>query len=119
MESPRLTQRQAFWFSHYKRCINDKLTFQAYCSKHNLSAPAFGHARKTLIKLGAITSPRDNKKSKNVGFVSVKRTEASPIASRLATIVFPNHVRLEVPAGLLAKLLPTLLGSQLPGGEHD
>ena len=115
MQTPKLTDRQAFWLTHYDRCIAEKQTYHAYCQTHNLSADAFAYARRALVKHGAIKSKRPRKKPSSTGFVSVKpgvtvKSASEAIAlSNNATLLLPNKVRIEVPSQVLSSILPILL----------
>ena len=117
MENPTLTERQSFWLSHYKRCLEEKIPFEHYCKKHNLSATAFGHARKVLARLGVIKAPKSRKRCKaKPGFAAVKTPSERVAADRpMAQLQLPGNIRIQIPVAALEKLLPALL----IGGRND
>lgn len=114
METANLTERQAFWLSHYRQCREEKLPFEQYCKKHSLSAAAFGHARKKLAEIGAIKPLKVRKQTKSKpGFVAVK---AQPqVDSTMAQILLPGQVRIQIPLPVIEQLLPVLI----LGGLND
>ena len=67
MTTPQLTKRQSYWLDHYKRRKKQEIPFEIYCRKNNLSAGAFGHARRVLTERGAITPKKSNESTKTPG----------------------------------------------------
>jgi hypothetical protein len=110
MENANLTKRQQFWLNHYQICIDNGKSYEAYCREHDLSGPAFAHARKTLIKRGVIKSKEKYYKHNSVSkFVSVKTTSAPPISiQESAELRLPNGIKIQIPLHLINNLLISL-----------
>lgn len=114
MTTPQLTTRQSYWLEHYNLCKEQNVSFEAYCRQNNLSSGAFGHARKALIKLGAIKLQEIHKPAKKPGFAAVM-SAPKPHAEQVAQIVLPGQIKIEVPLTSMTAILQKLL----QGGQHD
>lgn len=108
MTARQLTNRQSYWLDHYNQCKEQGLSFEEYGRRHSLSSGAFGHARKTLIDLGAIAPKKTSQSTKSAGFVCAKPTQASP-QMQMAQIILPGQINIELPLAAINTILPNLL----------
>ena len=101
MQSTTLTKTQQQWLTHVKSAQEQALSMAAYAKQNGLALKSFYHARKVLIKKGALQRTVDNEK-----LLPMKLTEQPVSQSTLACrICLPNGVAIEVASIELATVL--------------
>ncbi len=85
-------QKHDFWKRHIESWRHSQLTQQAYCTQHNISFANFGYWRTRLKR-----KPESGSK-----LIPVRLANSSTSIS----IFLPAGIRLEVPAHVLADVLP-------------
>jgi hypothetical protein len=97
-----LTTKQQYWLDHIQQAKSDNQSLSAYAQQHALDLKAMYHYHWLLRKRGFIDSLK-----KPSPFIKVTRpaNAKAPTSLSVVTLLFPNGIRLEVPAADLLTLL--------------
>jgi hypothetical protein len=100
--SATLTEKQQYWLSHIQQAKSANQSLSAYAQQHALDLKAMYNFHWLLRKRGLLESPEQP--SQFIKVIPPVKTK-TPVPVSVVTLLFPNGIRLEVPAADLPTLL--------------